>query len=191
MAPLSNYLHKAMVPFQGTPLLAYSLLSIPKRSEVVIVVNHLHEQITKYFGNSYKGRRIQYFKQVNPKGTGDALVQFSKAYHPKEPVIVWQADQIVYANEISRLQASEPDAAVVSDTGQGLVDIGLWKIKPGTLVKLNRHFENGEYRALPVLRRQQLKKIRIQREKLEISFETWGEIERRCSQLHEELLTKQ
>src|SRR5580704_8112677 len=70
MQPLTRYLHKAMIPFAGLPFLAYSILSVPGGSEIVIVVNCFSEQIINYFGESYEGRRIQYLKQTNPKGTG-------------------------------------------------------------------------------------------------------------------------
>ncbi|HEV2327779.1 MAG TPA: sugar phosphate nucleotidyltransferase, partial [Verrucomicrobiae bacterium] len=29
MQPLTNYLHKAMIPFFGVPLLAYGILAVP------------------------------------------------------------------------------------------------------------------------------------------------------------------
>lgn len=180
MQPLSNYLHKAMIPFWGIPLLGYSILAIPEGAEIVIVVNYLKEQIVGYFGNSYRGRTIQYFTQTDPKGTGDALFQFGAAFRPSEPVVVWQADQMIFPEEIEVLSRTEPNAGIFADTPRGLFDLGFWRIEPGTLARLKDSFDGSEHRALPVLEREGLKQVGVHREKLEISFETWDQIERQC-----------
>lgn len=180
MKPLTNYRHKAMIPFSGMPFLAYALCSLPEDSEVVMVVNHLREQFSGYFGDCFRGRKIKYLVQTNPAGTGDALVQFFEAYRPRQPVIVWQADQMIFPDEVKNLAGSEPNAAIYSDTPAGLKDLGFWKIKPETLPKLKSHFERGEYRALPALQSEGLKPIRMPREKLEISFDALDQIDRTC-----------
>jgi len=180
MEPLSRYLHKAMIPFFGVPFLAYSLLSIPENSKVVIIVNYFKDQIYNYFGASYKGRTIQYLTQKNPKGTGDALFQFSRTFRPKSPVIIWQADQMILPNEIDILSTVEPNAGMYSHTPMGCLDLGFWKIKPETLTKLKSGFDGTEYRALPVLEKEGLKQIRIPRRKLEISHDSWEQIIIQC-----------
>jgi len=189
MQPLTNYLHKAMIPFLGEPLLAYGILAVPEGSEIVIVVNYLKEQIASYFGDSYRGRKISYFTQADPKGTGDALFQLGAAYRPAQPIIVWQADQLIFPNEIEILSRTEPNAGIFSDTPRGLFDLGFWKIEPGTLARLKDDFDGSEHRALPVLKRAGLKQIKVQREKLEISFETWEQIERECKRFRHEFHT--
>jgi choline kinase len=183
MEPLSAYLHKAMIPFGGIPLLAYAILAVPKGSDIVIVVNYLKEQIAAYFGDSYHGRKIQYFTQRNPQGTGDALFQFAEAFRPAQPIIIWQADQIIFPEEIEILSRSEPNAGIFSHTPAGLFDLGFWKIAPETLTKLKGTFDGSEYRALPVLEREGLKQLKVPREKLEVSFDTWEQIELQCKQL--------
>jgi choline kinase len=180
MQPLSNYLHKAMIPFFGVPLLGYSILATPEGSEIVVVVNYLKEQIVDYFGDSYRGRKIRYFTQVNPRGTGDALFQFGAAFRPAEPIIVWQADQMIFPEEIEILSRTEPNAGIFADTPRGLFDLGFWRIEPGTLARLKGSFDGSEHRALPVLEREGLRQVKIQREKLEISFDTWEQIQEQC-----------
>ncbi|HTV41061.1 MAG TPA: sugar phosphate nucleotidyltransferase [Candidatus Sulfotelmatobacter sp.] len=180
MQPLSNYLHKAMIPFFGVPLLGYSILAVPEGSEIVVVVNYLKEQIAEYFGDFYRGRKLRYFTQVNPRGTGDALFQFGAAFGPAEPIIVWQADQMIFPEEIEILSRTEPNAGIFADTPRGLLDLGFWRIEPGTLARLKDSFDGSEHRALPVLEQEGLKQVRIQREKLEISFDTWEQIEKHC-----------
>ncbi len=183
MKPMTNYLHKAMIPFSGLPFLAYSLLAIPAGSEVVIIVNYLSDQIRGYFNNRYHGRTIRYLQQRDPRGTGDALFQFSQAYHPRHPVVVWQGDQLIFPDEIEILSRSEPNAAIWSDTPAGLQDLGLWKILPGTLEILRSRVEDGEYRALPILKEAGLTVIKTSREKLEISYGGWEKLERACLRL--------
>ncbi|MGH7940409.1 MAG: sugar phosphate nucleotidyltransferase [Limisphaerales bacterium] len=180
MEPLTGYLHKAMIPFGGEPLLAYGILAVPEGSEIVVVVNYLKDQIAGYFGDSYRGRKITYFMQTDPKGTGDALFQFGASYRPTRPIIVWQADQIIFPDEIEILSRAQPNAGIFSDTPRGLLDLGFWKIGPGTLARLKDNFDGSEHRALPVLEREGLKQIKVQREKLEISFESWEQIELQC-----------
>jgi hypothetical protein len=189
MQPLTNYLHKAMIPFFGAPLLAYSILAVPEGSEIVIIVNYLKEQIAGYFGDTFRGRKISYFTQTDPKGTGDALFQFGAAYRPVQPIIVWQADQMIFPDEIEILSRAEPNAGIFSDTPRGLLDLGFWHIGPGTLARLKGSFDGSEYRALPVLEREGLKQIKIQREKLEISFETWEQIELQSKRFRHAFLT--
>ncbi len=190
MEPLSAYLHKAMIPFGGFPLLAYSILSVPKGSEIIMVVHHLQDQIAAYFGGSFRGRKIRYFTQHNPQGTGDALFQFAEAFHPAQPVITWQADQMIFPEEIEILSRTEPNAGIFSDTPRGVRDLGFWIIEPGILAKLKGGFDGAEYRALPVLEREGLKQIKVQREKLEISFETWEQIESECKLFRQKFHTE-
>jgi hypothetical protein len=182
MQPLTNYVHKAMIPFFGVPLLAYGILAVPVGAEIVIVVNYLKEQIAGYFGDTYRGRKIRYFTQTDPKGTGDALFQFGAAFRPAHPIIVWQADQMIFPEEIEILSRTEPNAGIFSDTPRGLLDLGFWKLEPATLARLKDSFDGSEHRALPVLERDGLKQIKMPREKLELSFDTWEQIEQQCKQ---------
>lgn len=188
MRPLTDYIHKSMIPFSGIPLLAYSMATIPQRSKVVIIVNHLADQIAQYFGNSHAGLDITYLKQSDPQGTGDALYQFFEAYRPAESVIVWQADQLMFPEEIDLLAASDANAAIYAQTEAGPRDVGLWKIQPATLQRLRGRFERGEYRALPVLEQEGLQRIPVQRTKLEISFDSWEQIHRVCMTLKQKYL---
>ena len=180
MKPLTKYIHKAMIPFSGLPFLAYSLLSVPRSSDVVIVVNYFSEQIVSYFGKYYEGRNIQYLRQENPKGTGDALFQFSQAYHPKQPIIVWQADQMIFPDELEILCNANPNAAICSDLNQVVLDLGFWKIKPSSLANLKSHFDGPEYRALPVLEKEGLNQIKVKRQKFEISYGGLDQLETQC-----------
>jgi hypothetical protein len=185
MKPLTHYLHKAMIPFFGVPFLAYSLAAIPKKSKVTIVVNYLSEQIIAYFGNHYRGLDISYMRQADPKGTGDALYQYGQARRPVNSIIVWQADQILLPHELTVLSDNEADSVVYSQTTNGICDVGLWKIKPSTLPKLKQFFVRGEFRALPALEAEAANRIIMKREKVELSFESWEQIQTICAKLRQ------
>jgi hypothetical protein len=87
---------------------------------------------------------------------------------------------MIFPDEINILSRAEPNAGIFSDTLRGLLDLGFWRIEPRTLAKLKDNFDGSEHRALPVLEREGLRQIKIQREKLEISFDTWEQIELQC-----------
>jgi hypothetical protein len=177
-----------MVPFAGIPFLAYSVCSLPPLADIVMIVNFREEQIRAYFGEEYAGRKIRYLRQVAPQGTGDALFQFAMTYRPTEPVIVWQADQLVYPDEVNRVLESQPNAVLYSDVDGNLAEIGLWKIKPTTLDKIGSHFKDGEYRALPIIETEGINKVRTARRKIELSFHAWDEIGQICDDYKQRFL---
>lgn len=74
MRPLTYDIPKAMLPVKGKPILEYTIDFLPKEiDEVVIVINHLGEQIKNYFGEEWKERKIEYVMQEKLNGTGGAL----------------------------------------------------------------------------------------------------------------------
>ena len=97
---------------------------------------------------------------------------------------------MIFPDEVRLLCGTEPDAGVYSDTPQGLHDLGFWKLKPETLAHLKEHFDGTEYRALPVLERQGLRSLRVPREKLEISMDSWERLERQCNLLRQKFHTE-
>jgi NDP-sugar pyrophosphorylase family protein len=79
MKPLTNKTPKAMVPICGKPLLEYKLAALPKSiTEIIIVINYQGEKIKKYFGHSYKGKKIIYITEKKLLGTAHALWQAKK-----------------------------------------------------------------------------------------------------------------
>jgi NDP-sugar pyrophosphorylase family protein len=180
LKPITTYLHKAMIPFCGLPFLAYSLCSLDENVRVTLVVNYLSQQIKAYFGVCFRGRRINYFTQQNPAGTGDALFQIFERYKPHEPVIVWQADQLIYRHEFAAISKSDANAILYSRANGGRKEIGLWKVRPSTLKKMREFLKDGEYKALPVIEADGYHTVTTARKKLELSFDEWLRIEKQC-----------
>lgn len=74
MQPLTYDMPKAMLPVKGKPVLEYVLDFLPEEiDEVIIVINHLGDQIKSYFGDEWKGRKIKYVVQEKLNGTGGAV----------------------------------------------------------------------------------------------------------------------
>jgi UDP-N-acetylglucosamine diphosphorylase / glucose-1-phosphate thymidylyltransferase / UDP-N-acetylgalactosamine diphosphorylase / glucosamine-1-phosphate N-acetyltransferase / galactosamine-1-phosphate N-acetyltransferase len=74
MRPLTYDIPKPMLPIKGKPVLEYTIDSLPEEiDEVIIVINHLGDQIKNYFGDVWKGRKIKYVLQEELNGTGGAI----------------------------------------------------------------------------------------------------------------------
>lgn len=74
MRPLTYDMPKAMLPVKGKPVLEYTISFLPEEiDEIIIVINHLGDQIKNYFGNEWKGRKIKYVVQEKLNGTGGAV----------------------------------------------------------------------------------------------------------------------
>ncbi len=74
LRPHTDTKPKPLVDIAGQPLLHYALNALPDSiTEVIIVVGYLGEQIKSALGGEWQGRPIRYVKQLELKGTGDAL----------------------------------------------------------------------------------------------------------------------
>ena len=74
MQPLTYDMPKPMVKVAGKTLLEHKLDELPDEiEEVIIIIGYLGEQIKKYFGDNYFGRKITYVEQTELLGTGKAL----------------------------------------------------------------------------------------------------------------------
>lgn len=67
---------KPMAPVAGRPFLTYLLdrLILQGYGHVVLATGHLHEKVEAFFGNDYRGMRIDYARELSPLGTGGAIL---------------------------------------------------------------------------------------------------------------------
>lgn len=68
--------NKCMIVYEGKPIIEYSLDAVANISaieSVVIVVGYRAEDIINYYGNSFKGKRIQYAIQTEQRGLVHAI----------------------------------------------------------------------------------------------------------------------
>lgn len=72
--PLTKNKPKPLVEANSKTLIDYVFDSLPEAiDEVIVVIGYLGSMIKDYLGNEYRGRKIKYVEQKEPKGTGHAL----------------------------------------------------------------------------------------------------------------------
>jgi UDP-N-acetylglucosamine diphosphorylase / glucose-1-phosphate thymidylyltransferase / UDP-N-acetylgalactosamine diphosphorylase / glucosamine-1-phosphate N-acetyltransferase / galactosamine-1-phosphate N-acetyltransferase len=106
MRPLTYDIPKAMLLVKGKPVLEYTIDFLPEEvNEIIIVINHLGDQIKNYFGNEWKGRKIKYVVQEKLNGTGGA-VQICKDF-VKGKFMVIMGDDLYYKKDLANLVKEE------------------------------------------------------------------------------------
>lgn len=75
MEMVTSSINKCMLPFNGKPLISYSLENAARAgvSEMVIVVGYRAEDIINYFGNRYQNICVKYVIQREQKGIVHAI----------------------------------------------------------------------------------------------------------------------
>lgn len=157
MRPLTETTPKPLLKMRGKPLLEYAFEALPKEiDEVILVVGYLDEQIKKYFGNSFAGKKIRYVKQENLYGTARAL--FEAREYITDRFLVLMADDIYSKNDIEvclghkqamlvkRSEKEEPGGKVILNKAGELKNVEEGKSFPiGTLVNTNVFVLNPEF----------------------------------------------
>ncbi len=76
MRPLTDNLPKPMLPILGKSILEYKLEALPESiTEIIIIIGYKGEEIKKYFGDTYKEKKISYVIEKDLSGTAHALWQ--------------------------------------------------------------------------------------------------------------------
>lgn len=115
LRPLTEDRPKPMVLVGGKPILEYTLNILPKEiDEVILVVGYKQEKIKEYFGNEFKGKKLFYVDQPEPKGTGEALERTRHLLHG-EPFLMLFADDLYHPDDLAILAASDCPAIVVKE----------------------------------------------------------------------------
>jgi len=102
MKNLTENTPKPMVQVLGKPLLEHKIEMLPDVvDEVILVIGYLGEQVSTYFGNEWKGRKISYVFQEKLNGTGGAI------HSVKDKIsggfLVTMGDDLYGKEDISRL----------------------------------------------------------------------------------------
>lgn len=120
MNPLTHEVPKPMLKVNGKNLIEHKLDQLPADvDEVIIVVGHLWKQITDYFGDEFKGRKIRYIVQKDLDGTGGALW---RAQHLlRDRFIVFNGDDIYCQADIEKC-LEYPRSVMVIESAQALPD---------------------------------------------------------------------
>jgi bifunctional UDP-N-acetylglucosamine pyrophosphorylase/glucosamine-1-phosphate N-acetyltransferase len=96
LLPLTEDVQKVMLPVAGKPMLQVTLDSLKQAGvrDVLVVINHLKEQVMDYFGDGSRfGMRIEYKEQPKTLGTADAI-RMAADFVANEPFLVTYADEV-------------------------------------------------------------------------------------------------
>lgn len=131
MRPLTLKTPKPLVPLVGKPLLEHTLNELPDRiREVILVVGYRADQIKKYFGSNFNGRKVRYVKQLKQKGTFHALRVAKKLLKPE--FLVLMADDIYTKSDLENLLI-HPQSILVKEMRGPSERFGTCIIKKGFL----------------------------------------------------------
>lgn len=102
LRPHTETVPKPLLPVQGRPILDWIIGALPPVDRLVVVVNHLAEQIEGYLATQTHVKNWSTVRQPEPRGTGDALMS-CKAAMNSDRVMVLNGDDLIGASDLRRL----------------------------------------------------------------------------------------
>lgn len=104
MRPLTLETPKPMIEVLGKPLLHHIIDSLPDAiTELIIVIGYKGEQIERYFGSEFGGKKINYIWQRKPLGTAHALFLCQPYIQEHERFLFVLADDLHSKEALTRL----------------------------------------------------------------------------------------
>lgn len=104
MGELTENVPKPMLPLLGKPMLEWKLEMLPEAiDEVVFIIGYHGNQIERYFGDRFGGKRISYVVQDVLNGTGGALALTNDIV--SERFLVAMGDDLYAREDLERLLA--------------------------------------------------------------------------------------
>jgi len=102
MGELTKKNPKPLLTIENKTILEHTFAALPKEVfEVVLVVGYLKENIQKYIGNEYEGKKVTYVEQKELLGTGHALSMCKKVLHDK--FIVLMGDDLYEKKDLEEM----------------------------------------------------------------------------------------
>ena len=103
---------KPLLPVRGRPILDWALGAMPRSVDrVIVVVNYLAEQIESYLQTQKHLASWQAVRQVEPRGTGDAL-RSCREHLRSERFLVVNGDDLYGAADLAQLARSSAGVLV-------------------------------------------------------------------------------
>lgn len=104
MRPLTANVPKPLVKVRGKTFLDHIFDSLPKQVDtVIVVVGYKADQIKKYLGPFYKGKKISYIHQKKLDGTANALLIAKSLLKGNERFLVFYGDELPRASEVKKM----------------------------------------------------------------------------------------
>lgn len=102
MGELTEDIPKPLLKINGRPILEYTLASLPREiDEVILIVGYHGHKIKNHLGEKYNGRSLRYLWQMSLSGTGGAIFQIKKALRGK--FLVLNGDDLYHAEDLRRM----------------------------------------------------------------------------------------
>jgi len=114
--PLTQKIHKCMIPFNGKPLLQYYLEYLKKLnvSAIALVVGHLRETIEALAGNTTGGIPIRYYQSPDIQG-GSLLSLWSAREELDDETLIMDGDVFYQEELLIRLVQSKHPNCFLND----------------------------------------------------------------------------
>ncbi len=123
--PLTSTKHKSLLKVAGKTILEHLLDQLVKCrvDETILIVNYKKELIIDRFGDEYKGMRLTYFIQSEPKGTWHAVYEARELLQDK--FLVLYGDDMVHANDLKRVMLHDYSTLFLKTQNPERFGIGL------------------------------------------------------------------
>ncbi len=112
LRPLTDDVPKPMIDVQGRPIVEYVLAALPSEvDEAIFVIGYKGETIKNYFGTSFLNKQITYVENVEPKGTGYALLQ-AKPFLKSGYFLLLNGDDLYHPEDLEIVSLERPTVFV-------------------------------------------------------------------------------
>lgn len=117
MRPLTLKIPKPLILVNGKPVIDYAFDVLPKEiAEVVVVIRYLGDQIKRYLGNEYRGKKISY-AEGSIKGTAYSILAAKNFIKKDERFLFLHGDEFHARDDILNCLA-HPLSAIVAKYDQ-------------------------------------------------------------------------
>jgi bifunctional UDP-N-acetylglucosamine pyrophosphorylase/glucosamine-1-phosphate N-acetyltransferase len=104
LLPHTQTIPKPLLPVRGRPILDWIIGAMPPIDRLIVVVNYLAGQIEEYLATQTHIRDWNTVRQVEPRGTGDALMS-CRAAVTSDRILVLNGDDLIGRADLGRLAA--------------------------------------------------------------------------------------
>lgn len=116
MRPLTYAMPKQLLRVCGKTLIEYVLSALPPEiSEIIMVIGYKGNDIRKFLGNEWQGKKIQYIWQERPQGTAHAIALAKDLLRGEKLFLAGYADDIHGAEGVARCVVQNRPCFVIAE----------------------------------------------------------------------------